>query len=202
MVKSVKVRDSENLSPSNIEKVIGLLNADKPITKKSACEILNIVYNTSRLQSIIDNYLSKKQNDKEQRAKKRYKAATEQEISYIIECTLQGDPVSSIADRLFRSSSFVANIIARTGTPKRTTGSSYFNPGLLPDDCVRESFTVGEKVFSSRYDSIATIIGEFPDSTRKVYKIYLEDERWQQFAYQPAEELGSLQHLKQYGVLI
>ena len=55
MIKRVKKKDYENLTSSNIEKVIALLNpgsdTDKPITKKQACDVLNIAYNTARLQT-------------------------------------------------------------------------------------------------------------------------------------------------------
>ena len=38
----VKKREYEKLTSSNIDHVISLLEADKPITKKEACAILNI----------------------------------------------------------------------------------------------------------------------------------------------------------------
>lgn len=53
-VKRVKVKEGEKLTPSNIEKVIGLLEIEKPISKKDACELLNISYNTTRLARIIE----------------------------------------------------------------------------------------------------------------------------------------------------
>lgn len=201
--KSVKVKESEDLSPANIERVIVALKAEKPITKKQACEMLRISYNVSRLQTIIDNFLDKKKHEEEQRAKKRYKPATDAEVSYAIESYLRGDSVAQIARTLYRSDQFVNNILSRVGVPKRTTGSSYFNPELLPEECVKTEFNPGEKVYSARYDSLATIRYKVQESYgRNVYSIYLEDEKWQQFAYQPAEELGSLEHLKQYGVIL
>ena len=42
----VKVKDSEKLTPSNIRQVINLLESNKPITKKQACSMLRISYNT------------------------------------------------------------------------------------------------------------------------------------------------------------
>ena len=50
----IKKKEGENLTETNIEKVIGLLEQEKPITKKQACEILNISYNTTRLTKIIE----------------------------------------------------------------------------------------------------------------------------------------------------
>ena len=40
--KRVKVKEHENLSNLNIRPVISLLEAEIPITKKIACELLNI----------------------------------------------------------------------------------------------------------------------------------------------------------------
>ena len=55
-VPRVKKKDYENLTATNIEKVISHLRADSPISKKEACAMLNIAYNTTRLQNIIDDY--------------------------------------------------------------------------------------------------------------------------------------------------
>ena len=48
-----------------------------------------------------------------------------------------------------------------------------------------------------RYDSLARIDGEFK---KGVYRVFLLSEKQNQFAYQPAEELASLEHLEKLGV--
>ena len=202
--KAVKVKESEDLSDNAIEKVISLLSAEKPCTKKEACSILRITYNTTRLQSIIDNYKEKKEREAKLRAEKSHKPATEAEIQYSIQEYLTGQPVSTIADSLYRSASFVDKILTRCAVPRRGTGWSYFTPELIPEQSTKDSFDIGEKVWSARYESIAVIKAEVKNQSHpsKVYAIYLEDERWQQNAYQPAEELASLAHLINYGVKI
>jgi hypothetical protein len=192
-------RDDEQVTDLNLEKVISLLAETKPITKKAACEILRISYNTTRLDSLIENYKRKKAVEAEQRAKKKYKPASPDEVISIITGCLEGEPVSVIAKGLYRSEAFVNGIIDKTGCPKRNSKHTYQSPGILPDSCVKESFNIGEKVFSSRYDSVAEIIGTNKDG---VYRIWLVDEAWKQFAYQPWWELGSLKHLETYGVKI
>ncbi len=202
--KSVKVKDSEELSDSNIEKVIGLLSAEKPCTKKEACSILRITYNTTRLQTIIDNFLEKKARTAKLRAEKSHTPASESEIQFVIQEYLHGNTVSGIAESLYRSSSFVDKVLERCAVPRRATGWSYLTPQLVPEEAIRDSFSIGEKVWSTRYESLATIKAEVPNQPHpsKVYRVYLEDESWQQSAYQPAEELASLDHLNKYGVLI
>ena len=49
---TVRAAKHEKLSNENIAKVVSLLSGDSPITKKEACEILNIRYNTTPLQKI------------------------------------------------------------------------------------------------------------------------------------------------------
>jgi len=69
-VARVKVKDSEKLDPSNIRHVINLLESDKPITKKEACSLLRISYNTTRLGNIITGYKERQEIIKRLRAKK------------------------------------------------------------------------------------------------------------------------------------
>ena len=52
----IKKKDYENLTKSNIQRVIELLENEKPITKKEACQMLRITYNTTRLARIIEDY--------------------------------------------------------------------------------------------------------------------------------------------------
>lgn len=195
-----KKSDSEKLDDSSLERVIKLLepkNGEKPITKKDACSILNITYNTTRLSSIIEKYKEKKERDKVKRAEKRGKPASESEVSYTIQSYLEGNTVDSIAKTLYRSPTFVGTILEKYSVPKRVVGHSYFKPGLIPEEACRESFKLGEKVWSARYDCMAEIMSEFKPGQ---YRIYLMSDSHPQFAYQPAEELASLEHLRKVGV--
>ena len=196
-----RVNDNELLSDANIEKVIALLSAEKPITKKAACEILNISYNTTRLDSIINNFKDKKDHERQQREKKRYKAASHEEVDLIVSSYLEGDPISKIASRIYRSDNFVKNILERVSCPKRVQGSDYWNPELIPEAAIREKFNPKEKVWSARYNSMAIIYSEV-DKQPGVYKVWLDAEEWQQFAYQPYWELASLDHLREQGITI
>ena len=56
MTHVIKKKSYEKLSDSNIKYVVGLLSGDSPITKKEACNILNISYNTTRLNAILESY--------------------------------------------------------------------------------------------------------------------------------------------------
>jgi hypothetical protein len=190
-----KTSDTERLDAASIEKVIELL-ANKG-TKKAACEILGITYNTTRLGSIIDKYLADKEKDAKMRAEKRGKPATPAEINYVITTYLEGGTIDGISGTLYRGSSFVKSILEKYAVPIRQSAHSYFRPGLVPDDAIRDTFKIGEKVYSMRYDSLAVVKSEFKPG---VYGLYLLGEKWKEFCYQPAEELASLDHLRKMGI--
>lgn len=198
--RRTKNTDNERLDDASIERVIGLLeptDGSKPGTKKDACAILGIAYNTTRLTSIITKYKDDKAKDAARRAEKRGKPPTEQEINYVISTYLEGGTVDAISNALYRGSTFVKGILQRYAVPIRQSAHSYFRPELVPDDAIRESFKVGEKVYSMRYDSMAVIKSEFKPG---IYSIYLLAEKWLEYAYQPAEELASLDHLRKLGI--
>lgn len=196
-----KVKEGEKLDDANLEKVIALLEGDSPITKKLACELLCISYNTTRLGKLIQEYKEKKERTAKRRASLRGKAATAEEIKFAISEYLTGSAVSVIADEMYRSSDFVEKILDKHGVPKRARAHDYFKPEMVPEEAMRESFKVGEIVYSMRYDSTARVISEKKQS-ENVYLLWLLSEKWQQHAYQPASELASLEHLVALGVKV
>lgn len=195
--RRTKNSDSERLDDANMEKVIALL--ENKGTKKEACEILGIAYNTTRLGTLIEKYKEKKQKEAERRAEKRGKPATPSEVQFIVTSYLEGQAISNVADALYRGTAFVVGVLQKYGVPMRNIPHSYFRPQLVPDEAVRDSFKVGELVYSMRYDSLARIKSEFKPG---IYAIYLLSEKWMQFAYQEACELASLQHLRDKGVVL
>lgn len=236
--KIVKKKDYENLSNQNIEKVIALLNPSssaqptKAITKKEACEILNISYNTTRLNKIIEDYHERKEYTASRKKKLRGKPASQAEIAEAVESYLSGGTISDISKSLFRSTSFVRTLLERVGCPQRPTnkdeklGSHYYPDSLMADD-----YTVGEIAWSANYHGAVEVharltpeyIANKPglantDYESKygcpVYAVYVrqkvdsEDTFFSNVtaggfsAYVPAYELCKLEHLKQYGVRI
>jgi hypothetical protein len=201
------VLETELMTDANIAKVIKLLDpveeGKKPITKKDACAILGMAYNTTRLGTIIDEYKQKQIRISERKSQLRGKPATQEEKVYIISEYLNGETVDAISKMTYRSSRFIKDILEGNSVPIRVPGSSYFNPELIPDGAVRDRFKIGEVVYSSRYDSVARIDAEQKSEKHGfVYRIWLLAERWQQNAYQEATELASLEHLRQMGVRI
>ncbi len=202
MATSIKIgKAEENLSEANIQKVIGLLEGEKPITKKLACELLCISYNTTRLGTIIEKHKAAVEFRAKKRAEKRGTPATPDEITYAIKEYLSGATVSSICESLFRSPQFVHSIMEQYGVPRRPATQDYFKPELIPESAVRTEFKDLEKVYSTRYDSLARI-DRLVQVVRgeNVYAITLLDEKWRMNAYQPASELASLEHITKLGI--
>lgn len=209
--KGVKKKEGENLTPASIDKVINLLEAEKPITKKEACEILNISYNTTRLAKIIAEHKDSIETDKKLRAANRGKPAAAHEIQRVIEEALAGESIASISSGLFRSNEFVKKLIQDIGLPEKS--ESYFKPAMLPEQCVSNTFTSGQIVWSANYNAMAIVLKDKSYDDVKVYHICVIEKINEVSPYFPtiseyggfyadirAEELGNLEHLKDYGI--
>jgi hypothetical protein len=196
-------KENELLTPANLDRVIAGFEATPKMTKKDACAILGIAYNTTRLDSLIEKYQEKNARDAARRAALRGKPATSEEITYVIQEYLEGSTIDAISKSTFRGPIFIKAILEKYDVPVRQTSHSYFSPELIPDGAVRDRFTVGEVVYSARYDSIARVDTE--QETREhgwIYRIWLLADKWKQSAYQEANELASLEHLRKLGVRV
>ena len=243
MGRTIKKKAGENLTSQNIEKVKGLLYPntlaeekshlglqEKPITKKEACDILNISYNTSRLTKIIEEHDKQKEYTRKRKASLRGSPPTDDEISQACTSFLEGDTITDISRRLFRSAGFVRAILEKVGVPQRANNKEErLVPNYFPDECVAEDFDYGEIAWSATYHSTVIVqerltlewlatkkgmantdyIAKYGCPCYAIYVIEKADSEDSFFsntrsggfsAYSPAYDLGKLQHLKQYGV--
>lgn len=214
------------MSDTNIRKVIDLLGGTSPISKKEACGILNIAYNTTRLQKIIDEFEETQAYRSKRKSQNKGKAATKDEVADAITRFLSGDAISEIAAGLYRSSGFVKAIIERTGVPQKGEGLYDY----LPEECVAENFTLGEVVWSAKYHGPAIIQAELSIDYQaekpgmkdvnyekkygsKAFNIWVIEkitddysDRWTTAtgggfsATQLGYDLGKLTHLQEYGI--
>lgn len=228
-----KKKSYENLSPTNVGKVKLLLDStvsEKPITKKEACDLLNIAYNTTRLGKIIEEYDEQRAYTKKRKGSLRGRPASDAEINEACTSFLAGNTITDISKRLFRSAGFVRAILDRVGVPERPGNQEErLTPHYFPDECVATDFDYGEIAWSATYHSTVIIkerlTPEYVSSKKGMspvdyeskyggpcYSIYVvqkvdsEDTFFSNVtsggfnAYAPSYELGKLQHLKQYGV--
>lgn len=195
----------EKMTDANIAKVIRLLEPQdgKPITKKDACQILGMSYNTTRLASIIEEFKQKQQRITAQKAKLRGKPVSNNERASIIQEYLNGESIESISKMTYRSTHIIKQVLKDNSVPIRQPGHSYFTPQLIPDSAVRDRFQLDEVVYSARYDSMAKIKTEQLDPKHGyIYSLWLISDRWLQWCWQPAYELASLEHLRKIGVAV
>ena len=218
----MRTKKHENLTQANITKVIELLNptdGSKPITKKEACGILNIAYNTTRLGNIIAEHLEMVEFRARRKAQNKGKAATKKEITDAVAGYLEGMTVADIAKSLYRSPAFVKGIIERIGVPQKLAHTDYEGRrnALLPDQCMAEEFEEGERVWAIRQNYPAIVQRELKpeQAEERGYKLYLvytieaqqEDLKDTYFPYLSfagknhaiaAYDMGSLRHLREY----
>lgn len=174
---AIKTRKHENLTETNIQHVIELLKDEKPITKKEACSILNISYNTTRLNKIIEDHEETVAYRERRKAQNKGKGATEMEIKQVVNFYLDGSNISDIAKSLYRSPAFIKAIIDRVGIPQKLAMTDYEGrkTAILPEQCVAEEFEVGEKIWAVRQNYPAIVQREVQEekAEERGYKIYL-----------------------------
>lgn len=195
--RGIKVKEGEDLSPSNVERVLEALSADKPITKKAACEMLRITYNTTRLNRIIEEYQERKAFVKKRKAQVRSQPIDTSDRQYIVQEYLSGVSIAEIAEGIYRSPTVVKNILKSYNIPIRNKAYNYFTPVFLEDDSDAQDYVKGDLVFSARYNSPAYVEKELVDTpgNGKIYKIWILGEH-AQWAFQPYYELADLRKLQ------
>jgi hypothetical protein len=198
--------EEERMTDSNLSRVIRLLEPEegkKPITKKDACQMLGMAYNTTRLATILEQFKERQRRTAEQRAKLRGKAVTKDEKIFIIQEYLTGSTIDAITKSTYRGVTIIKQVLDEYSVPLRIPGQNYFNPQLIPDGAARDKFEVGEVVWSARYGSLAKIYSEKLDPKHgHIYHMWLMDDRWRQYCWQPAYELASLQQIRELGVQV
>ena len=218
----MRIKKHEQITQANITKVIELLNptdGSKPITKKEACGILNIAYNTTRLGNIIIEFNETMEFRAKRKAQNKGKAATPQEIKTTVGLYLEGSNISDIAKALYRSPAFVKGIIERIGVPQKLSMTDYEGRrnAMLPEQCVAEEFQPEEKIWAIKQNYPAIVQRELrPElAEERGYKVYLvntiectqEDLKDTYFPYLSfagkqyclaSYEMGSLRHLREY----
>ncbi len=195
MPRGIRQKEGEDLSSSKLEEVIKKLNQDKPITKKDACAMLNIAYNTTRLNKIIEEYEENKAYHTKRKKELRSTPLSKEDISYIISSYLEDASLSELEQSTHRSIGVIKRTLEKYGVPLRDAKHTYHNPPFLPDNFIKEEYEENDIVYSARYSQAAKIGQLFSNKNDiNIYRIWLcKDEQW---ALQPYYELGDLTNLQ------
>ena len=160
MRRGIKKKEGENLTDANIKKVIRLLTQENPITKREACDILNISYNTTRLSRIVEQYQADMEFRKTRMAQKRGRPATKDEIADIQQLDMWLDvngvrrQTGNTRTMIFTCAQIVAHLstlmtlhpgdVISTGTPPGVAlGKGMDGDGYLEDGDVVEVWISG-----------------------------------------------------------
>ena len=187
---------SRNYDISDEKYVEAINNLEEGGTKKKSCEILG-VSNNKTMERLINEFQERKELDRKMRSKKRKEPVTLSEVVNWITDYLQGSTFAELSTRYYRSASVIKSRVEGAGAMLRITGKiDTLNPPMLPEECVSETFEVGEIVWSAKYGCAAEVMGKYKDA----FRIRIANTSRQEQAYQAAYELGSLRHLKEMGV--
>jgi hypothetical protein len=191
--RGIKIRDGERLDKATILMVSSKLNAEKPITKKEACDLLNISYNVTRLNRIIEEFNEKEEYAKLRRKQNRTMPITISDKADIVNGKLEGETLTDLSDRTFRSIAVIKNILSMYNIPHKENVGTYHNPELLPDSAISNDYEPGDLVWSACYSCPAVIktAGQENKNGIMVYRIWLYG-KYNQYANQPYYELGDL----------
>ena len=188
-------RDHENLSKENMKKVILALETEKPITKKAACEILNISYNTTRLKKLIDEFKDREESSKRLRKQLRGTPVTLEELTLIAQEYLNNTPMSAISEMTYRPVSLIKKKILEMNIPERSTDYTYKSPPLLEEGAIAEDYVKDDLVYSAQYQVAALVERQLESRCGPVYIIYLLGKE-QCYATQPYWELADLRRVQ------
>jgi len=198
--RGIRKQDHEKLDDATVGRVVAQLEQDSPITKKAACEILNINYSTTRLAKIIEEYRENIEYVEKRKKQMRGQPFGDLELKDIVVSYLSGESIASIARRLFRSLHIVKAKLKALDLPERAKTTDYTNPQMMPDEMVSEKFERGEYVWSTKYNCVAEVIS--PTLWKEIgciphHHIYVFG-KFMQFGSQSVSELGKLEILKQF----
>lgn len=196
MAKVVKVKQGERITPENIQKAIALLEAGG--TKKAACDTLGIRYNTTRLQTIIDEFVRREANEKRLRDKKKGTPVDKAEAISIIESYFEEGSVEAVSKMFFRPTYIINKVLDHYGARLFNHDSTPLRPAAVPEECISDTFEIGEHIWVSGYNNIG-IVKAIAKSPPNCYSVWILG-KYARFSYEMNYDLGSLKHLEQLGV--
>ena len=151
-------RAPKEYNRDKMPEVIAALQADKPITKKAACEMLGIAYNTTRLDTLIQDYYDNLERVKLRKQQTRKEAVTKELVQeWARDYLVNGMPISEIAEYAYRTPLLVKTWLERFGALLPKTSPNPLNPDYVPDACRSDAFEVGELVYVNGYCSFGII---------------------------------------------
>lgn len=193
-------RAPKEYNRDKMPEVIAAVQADKPITKKAACEMLGIAYNTTRLDTLIQEYYDNLERVKLRKQQTRKEAVTQELVQeWARDYLVNGMPINEIAEYAYRTPLLIKTWLERFGALLPKTSPNPLNPDYVPDACRSDDFEEGELVYVNGYCSFGIIKKEITSKSAEAagYKAYrillLGDSR--QFVNYMSCDICAVEHL-------
>jgi hypothetical protein len=173
-------------------------------TKKVQCAILNIAYNTKRLDDILDSYTEAKERRIKMRKQVRSQPVTDADVAAWALLYLQGSPLIEISESYYRTTGMVRSKLEKLGVWGLMSQESVspLRPPMVNDELMSEEFEINEVVFVPGYKTVGVVDAAYgPSKTEGVnqYRVYLSGSR-ERNIFCNAYDLGSLRPLAEAGV--
>jgi len=194
-------RVKPEISDESYEAAIASRDAGE--TKKRQCEILGIAYNTKRLDTLLEEYVTEREHRKQMVQKFRAKPITPQERVNMAEAYLMGDPFDDMSKRFYRSVATIKLQLERMGVLglRYNESADPLNPKAVPDEAMADTFSLGEKVWVPGYKCLGEVKRVYTyENDVNAYRVYLLDSSKHRYVTYKAYDLGSLKYLELLGV--
>jgi len=153
MAKRITIGDFDE---GKILDVIALLESGG--TKKAACDLLGIRYNTKKLDELITAYQERVEVRTRLRKKNRTKAVSKLEVSEWVTSYLSGESISSISEYAYRSEAVIKHHLSKySALLRRNDKVSELEYFELPEESIKPFFKQGEIAWSPKHNCLVEV---------------------------------------------
>lgn len=137
--------NKQEIKDSDIRVVKWLIKSGK--SKKECCKQLKIAYNVSRLDKILKDFNEKETRLKELKTKAKTRKFTEKEKNQIVKDYINGESVSSIAERFYLPTTRIRPILIEKQIPIRGRGKKSSNTTEHITQDLSKKYKVGDRIY-------------------------------------------------------
>jgi hypothetical protein len=173
-------------------------------TKKNQCQYLGILYNTKRLDTLLQEYLDAREHRTKMRKRMRATPVTDEDVASWALLYLQGSSLLEISESYYRTTGMVRSKLETLGVWGLMTQESVspLHPPMVNDELMSDEFEVDEVVFVPGYKTVGVVDHSYGLSKSEgvnQYRVYLAGSR-ERNIFCNAYDLGSLRPLAEAGV--
>lgn len=177
---SKRATDKAEIKDSDIRIAIWMLKQKK--TKKSVCEHLGILYNTKKLDKIIQDFRDREQREKELRERAKKTPLTDSQKDLIVKEYLKGGTQSGIAKAHYISAARVKKVLIERNVPIRSRKKRAPAQTEHITQDLEVKFNKNDKVFFGEENCFAYIVEVYDEEYIEKWELgrqrYIETYPW------------------------